>query len=369
VGYVRVFTAAIALASFFTAGAPTAAGQGRTDTPRGAIRGAALDTSGGVLPGVSVVATAADGAVLATTVTDAQGEYALDDLPAGPVDLTFHLDGFADSRTRVQVQGGGLSQAVERLDLAGFTESIVVRADPPPPPPTPPPTIVPLPPHDEASVCGPAKIEGAPASFGTIQSHRHDARQVLMAAGDVIVVEGGSADGLAVGRNFAARRRFRVDSLDQGPARPVGEHTSGVVQIVEADAHRSLAVVVYACDEVMQGDYLAAFEPEPRRAPEPHGTPGFDDASRILFADAGQMLGFARRMMVIDRGSQLGVHAGQRLTIFRRPRAGGAGPSVLGSGVVVAVRGESATILVEHSSDVVLFGDLVALHRRAERSN
>jgi hypothetical protein len=36
---------------------------------------------------------------------------------------------------------------------------------------------------------------------------------------------------------------------------------------------------------------------------------------------------------------------------------------------VVAVRGESATILVEHSSDVVLFGDLVALHRRAERSN
>jgi hypothetical protein len=71
---------------------------------------------------------------------------------------------------------------------------------------------------------------------------------------------------------------------------------------------------------------------------------------------------------VIDRGSEQGLRPGQRLTIFRRAKRGNA-PQVVGDGVVVAVRADSATIRVEHSTDVVFFGDFVAPQKSSQRSN
>ena len=63
-------------------------------TGQGVVRGEATDSSGGMLPGVTVVATAADGRVLATTVTDRAGSYVLGALAAEPVILRFELEGF-----------------------------------------------------------------------------------------------------------------------------------------------------------------------------------------------------------------------------------------------------------------------------------
>jgi hypothetical protein len=143
---------------------------------------------------------------------------------------------------------------------------------------------------------------------------------------------------------------------------PNAEHTAGVLQVVTAKEHVATAVVVYACDEMMQGDFLAAFEPEPIRAAEPAGTPNFDEAARILFADAGQMLGAPRRMMVIDRGRDYGLHAGQHVTLFHRD-ARRSKPIVTGDAVVVAVREDSATIRLVHVTDIVDVGDFAAPNR------
>lgn len=108
---------------------------------------------------------------------------------------------------------------------------------------------------------------------------------------------------------------------------------------------------------MMRGDYLAPFEPGPVRAPDPVGIPVFDQAARILFADAGQQLGVTGRMLVLDRGARHDVRPGQRLTLFRRSRHGGARPLIVGEAVVVAVRTGSATIRVEQAADVIFFGD------------
>jgi hypothetical protein len=70
----------------------------------------------------------------------------------------------------------------------------------------------------------------------------------------------------------------------------------------------------------------------------------------------------ADRLMVIDRGSDHAIHAGQRLTLFHRERRG-ASPVVIGDAVVVAVRGDSATVRVEHATDVIAFGDWAAPQR------
>ena len=137
-----------------------------------------------------------------------------------------------------------------------------------------------------------------------------------------------------------------------------GEHSAGLVQIVSVSDRSSIAVVIYACDELRNGDFLASFRPESVRSPDPHGTPDYDDAARILFGDEDQTLAAPRRLMVIDRGTLRGVRVGQRVTLFRR--RGGRSPEITGDAVVVAVRIDSATIRIERVTDIISSGDLAA---------
>ncbi len=346
-----------------------------SDARLGGLRGRVVDPSAGVLPGVTVVATPVDGRSVETT-TGAAGEFSFDSLPAGPVDLLFRLDGFDESRTRVTVQPGpgtaaGRETLVHRMDLLTRTESLVVRGDPPPPPPPPRPVLVDVPVHDQASVCGPAKAEGHVPALGTIRSRRDDETKVLFAEGDELVIDGGTLNGLDVGQNFVVRRRYQTALRLGRNLFVMGEHSAGLLQIVDVEEQVSTAVVVYACDEMMRGDYLAPFEPRPVQASDPFGKPAFDMAAKILFADVGQPLGVTGRMMVIDRGARHDVRPGQRFTLFRRSRFGDVRPLVVGEAVVVAVRTDSSTIRVEQSTDAIFFGergDWAAPHRPAPRA-
>ena len=336
----------------------------------GGVRGAVTDDSGGVLPGVVVVATSGDEQVLGTAVTDETGSYAFNALPAGLVRLTFQLEGFAPTVDGLTIEAGAESRLDEQLTVAPVAETVIVYGkapvDPPaPPPPPPPPAVIPVPAHDHESICGPAKPGAGAESFGTIHSHRYETDRDLYTKDDQLTLDGGTLNGLEVGQNLVVRRHYRVSS--GGGAAATGEHTSGLVQVVAADARTSTAVVVYACDELRKGDFLAAFNPEPVRIPDPPGIPLFDDAARILFADAGQMLGAPRRLMVIDQGSDAGIRVGQRLTLFRRPRRSAATPAVVGEAVVVAIRADSATIRVERATDAIAFGEWAAPQRQPSR--
>jgi hypothetical protein len=362
------------LAAVFTALliiTPTAAAQ----PPDGVIRGEVTDTSGGVLPGVTVVATSGDERIFASTVTDAVGRYILRAVRPGPLTLKFHLDGFDVETIQVVIVASSESQVVTRLKLAQITERVVVYGtapvDPPPPPPPPPPVpwsppvphrrpdpiVIPVPAAEIELVCGPAKPGLAPTAIALIQSLRHHAGRTIYTKGDELNIDGGTLIGLSVGRNLVARRYFRTN--DSGRAGNRGEHTAGLVQIVSASELSSIGVVVHACSELMEGDFLASFSPDPARAPGPEGMPLFDDAIRILFAGAGQMFGVPGRLLVIDRGGAKGISVGQRLTLFRRDGRR-ARPFVLGEAVVVSTRTHSATIRIEHASDVISFDDLVA---------
>jgi hypothetical protein len=99
------------------------------------------------------------------------------------------------------------------------------------------------------------------------------------------------------------------------------------------------------------------------RTPEPFGVPAYDNAARILFADSGQLIGAPRRLLVINRGRIDDMHAGQRMTLFRRTRLDRGAPSILGDAVVVAVRHDSATIRVERVIDAIEPGDWAAPQR------
>jgi hypothetical protein len=337
--------------------------------PDGRVVGVISDESNGVLPGVTVVATGPDGKVLATVVTDAAGRFRVGPLAAGRVKLTFQLEGFAEAALTVTVAADADTVVSQHLVVAPRSENVLVVGKVPEPPPPPPPPIprpvsrptpvtTPVVEHDRDSVCGPSKPGVTPESFGIITSRR-SAGNLLYAEGDELVVDAGTRAGLKVGDNFAVRRTFRIE---WDPHTEAGEHTAGVVQIVAAEEYSSVAAVIYTCDEIMPGDRLALFKPEPIRPPEPAGTPDYVYAARILFPDLGQLVGKPGRLMVIDHGTADGIRIAQRLTLFRR-RPGGQPPLVVGQAVVVAVRRDSATIRVERATDAVIFGDWAAPHR------
>jgi hypothetical protein len=332
---------------------------------KGMVRVEVTDSSGGRLPGVAVVVTAADGQVL-TAVTDRTGRCVFPAVPVGPVMLRLRREGFAGVLVGTTIQPGVELRVAERLELAPYTETVVVEAPAPiekprplPPPPVPPPSrrpvMRPVPPHDRDSVCGPSKPGIAAESLGTIRSARYVAEGGLYTTGAQINVDGGTLNGIEVGQNLVVRRYFRVRPL--AGTETTGEHSAGLVQIVAADERSSIAVVIYACDELRTGDFLASFSPEPIRPAEPRGIPNYDDAARILFADEGQILAAPRRLMVIDRGSAHGIRVGQRLTLFRRR---GTRPDIVGDAVIVATRIDSATIRIERINDTISSGDLAA---------
>src|SRR5687767_431102 len=60
----------------------------------GTLAGVVLDSSGGVLPGVRVVATSRQTAFTQQAITGSAGEWRLSSLPVGTYEIAFELEGF-----------------------------------------------------------------------------------------------------------------------------------------------------------------------------------------------------------------------------------------------------------------------------------
>ncbi|HET9833188.1 MAG TPA: carboxypeptidase regulatory-like domain-containing protein, partial [Vicinamibacterales bacterium] len=98
-----------------------------------ALAGVVKDTSGAVLPGVTIEATSP---VLLektrTAVTDATGQYRIPDLPPGKYAVTFTLTGFATvKREDVDVTGGGVLSINADMKVGAVSETITVTGETP----------------------------------------------------------------------------------------------------------------------------------------------------------------------------------------------------------------------------------------------
>ena len=71
--------------------------------PGGQLTGVVRDTTGSVLPGVTVTVTGAALIAPRTVVTDEHGEYVVDALPAGRYLVTAAFSGFEPSSTEIEV--------------------------------------------------------------------------------------------------------------------------------------------------------------------------------------------------------------------------------------------------------------------------
>jgi len=117
----------VCIASLFLV-VSTARGQVITATLYGVVR----DSTGGILPGATVVVTHQGTNLVRETVSDERGEFALPALPAGPYAIKIELSGFKGYNSRGLALGAG--QTVRQtyvLEVGSLEESITVTESSP----------------------------------------------------------------------------------------------------------------------------------------------------------------------------------------------------------------------------------------------
>lgn len=341
-------------------------------TGTGHLAGRVTDGSGATLPGVTVTISSPNLKTPATAVTDGSGQYRSLPLPPDTYAISFELSGFETrSNPAVTLRPGETVNVDRELSVASVKESVEVvapapaRTPPRPRPETPKrPVAKPVAPEILASVCGPGQPTESNLALGTIVAHRDEMNRTLYGNNDILVIDVGTNVGVTNGQNFVVRRRFRTDDR-KGPLKTAtfGEESAGLIQVVDARPENSDVVVVYSCGELMAGDYIEPFDAMPMWTSLDFGKPQFDDPAKVLLGEHGKVMGSARDLMVINRGSSKGALRGQHLTIFRRSM-GESGPvTTIAEAIIIAVRETSATIRIERTRDAVIVGDFVALHR------
>lgn len=190
--------------------------------------------------------------------------------------------------------------------------------------------------------------------------------KVMFGPDETLVVNAGTAHGVKVGQEYYVRRviedRFVHSAGDNLPLSSI--HTAGWVRILDATNNSSIAEVIKACDGIQVGDYLELFvKPDLPPAPAAEGQPDYANPGHVMLGDDRRQMGAGGDLMVLDRGSDHGIHAGQRLTIFRTT-GGGAGPVArIAEATVMVISPETSVIRIDKTSDAVVVGDLVAIHR------
>jgi hypothetical protein len=99
---------------------------------RASIEGIVRDSSGGVLPGVTVEARSPSMAGVQTTVTDPNGLYRFPALPPGRYEVNGTLQGFQAAKSSdVRLELGQILKIDLVLEVGGLTESVRVTGEPP----------------------------------------------------------------------------------------------------------------------------------------------------------------------------------------------------------------------------------------------
>jgi hypothetical protein len=215
----------------------------------------------------------------------------------------------------------------------------------------------------EQLACAPATLP-APAVAGIRIVGGYEPGRMMFGPGDPVVIDAGSSQGVAPGQVFFVRRavqdRFTPASAD---FQPNSVHTTGWVTVQTVREHTAIARVTHACDGMVLGDYLEPYV-DPADPPMAlQGDPDFEHPGRVVMGDERQQMGAEGSLMLINRGTDHEVRAGQTVTIYRET-LGGTGPMfVVGSATVLSVRPQTSLVRIEGTHDAVYLGDLVAVNR------
>ena len=93
----------------------------------GDISGSITDSSGAVVPNVTITAQHTGTGVTRTTTTSSSGNYTLPELPIGTYKVTAKAQGFKTLVQQTEVVAGGVTHADFKLPVGQLTETIEVQ--------------------------------------------------------------------------------------------------------------------------------------------------------------------------------------------------------------------------------------------------
>jgi hypothetical protein len=214
----------------------------------------------------------------------------------------------------------------------------------------------------EQIACGPMSLPGRPT--GGMRVIGGAQGRIMFGPGDGLVINAGTRQGIQKGQMYFVRR-YVNDHYTPASADfvPHSIHTAGWITVVDAKDDTAIGQVTHACDGILLDDYLEPFTDPVVPAPALGGAPDYDHPARVVMGDQTMQTGAAGTLMLVNRGSDHGVRAGQALTLFR-PTMDGAGPILdVGRATVLSVRPQTSLMRIDSSRDAVYVGDLAAIHR------
>ena len=213
----------------------------------------------------------------------------------------------------------------------------------------------------ERIACAPMSVPAAPvAGMRVLGGYVHSRR--MFGPGEALIVNAGSTHGIQKGQRYYVRR-YIPDRFSPATELLHSVHTAGSITIVDVKDTLAVATVTSACDGVQEGDYLEPYtDPIVPTAALP-GAPDFAHPGVIVMADERRQMGYPGMMMIVNRGSEHDLRAGQGLTVYRET-LGATGPLLsLGTATVLSVRPQTSLIRIDTAREAIFLGDLVAIHR------
>ena len=182
---------------------------------------------------------------------------------------------------------------------------------------------------------------------------------------DLLVIGGGTGAGVQLGQQYFVRRANRFGP--QWDHRWQGVRTLGWVRIVAANDSTAIATLDHICDAVAQGDYLepyvAPVVPADAERDVVAGDPDFAAIGKVMSGNEDRQSVGSGEFVLIDRGTDQGVKAGERYAIYRDIGVAGMPLVSIGETVVLSVGKTMALTRITRSRDAVFSGDYVAPRR------
>jgi hypothetical protein len=213
--------------------------------------------------------------------------------------------------------------------------------------------------------CG-ARALAMPADMSLRVASGREHGKSLFGPGDPLIIKGVGSQGVKVGQEYYVRRvisdRFVAPGSDRVSTSSI--HTAGWVRITDVQNDSAIATITKVCDGIEEGDYLEPFvKPTVPPTSNAAGEPDFSDPGHLILGDERRQMAAQGDMMVLDRGSDHGLRAGQRLTVYRTTAKGSGPIARIAEATAMVVHPETTVIRIDKTSDAVLVGDLVAIHR------
>ncbi len=228
----------------------------------------------------------------------------------------------------------------------------------------PAPVPMSVPPEVVSLACAPTISYEVPTVALRISGGQESVQRNSHAPGDLVTLNAGRRDGMAVGQEFFTRRPLASFELPVGRDNPATIRTSGWVRVWAVDEEMSLATITHACETVDVNDFLEPFAlPTVPAASKQMGEPERGNYANVISGQDRRTQFGRGDYLLIDRGSNQGVTPGARFVMYHDKKLPGNFLFQIGEAVAVDVKGDTSTLHIISAIDAISAGDYAGMRK------